>query len=280
MFLFSYVDLIVILVVVAICIAICVYLYFAYKGNPCGTCSESKRCSKSNKSKPNWVKKYHKCYGFNRIKYVFLDFNGTILDDFDLCFEILNELCRKYGVKEVDKKTYRNIFGFPVQDYYVKVGFDFNKIPYKDINIYFMGEYGKRWAKETKVFKNFAKYIKKIKADGIKVYIITATRKELLEEQLKFFEIYDLFDGFAACDNDLGKGKIEYSKDLIIEKNINVKKAVFMGDTLHDYEVATHLDMKCLLFTKGHNSKEKLKTTNSKLINSYRELYKYIEKNK
>ena len=34
-------------------------------------------------------------------KYIFLDFNGTIIDDIDLCLALLNQVLRKQGHKEV-----------------------------------------------------------------------------------------------------------------------------------------------------------------------------------
>ena len=44
------------------------------------------------------------------IKYVFFDFNGTIINDVDLCLDLLNEILRKQGNKELDIDTYKNVF--------------------------------------------------------------------------------------------------------------------------------------------------------------------------
>ena len=35
------------------------------------------------------------------IKNVFLDFNGTLIDDVDLCLKLLNDILRRQGAKEV-----------------------------------------------------------------------------------------------------------------------------------------------------------------------------------
>ena len=60
------------------------------------------------------------------------DFNGTLFDDLSESLKVLNLMLTKRGyapVETVDK--YKEIFGFPIRDYYVKAGFDFTKEPFE-----------------------------------------------------------------------------------------------------------------------------------------------------
>ena len=52
----------------------------------------------------------------NKIKYVIWDFNGTILDDLDLCVSILNSMLMKQNKPLISKNEYLDIFGFPNTD--------------------------------------------------------------------------------------------------------------------------------------------------------------------
>jgi len=52
------------------------------------------------------------------IKHVFFDFNGTIIDDVDLCLNLLNEILRNQGKPVLDLDTYKHVFKFPIKDYY------------------------------------------------------------------------------------------------------------------------------------------------------------------
>lgn len=271
------VDILVIIIISILCVAIATYLFFAYYKSPCGTCSEAKRCSRIKKSKPNWVKNYNKCYGRINIENIFLDFNGTILDDLELSYDLLCELAQIYDVEKISKKRYLELFDFPVKDYYEKAGFDFTKVNFNEAADYFISNYSKRWPKETKIFDNFVKVITKLKKEGLKIYIITASEEKLLLSQLEHFGILNLFDGYVASKDNKAKGKIEYAKDFILDNNINPKKSIMIGDTTHDYEVAKAINMRCALFLKGHNSKKRLKETKCKLLKSYNDLYKYIQ---
>ena len=65
-------------------------------------------------------------------KYVFFDFNGTLIDDCNLCLKILNWICEEYNLPNVSKRKYRSIFTFPVYNYYVALGF---KVSHEDFSI-------------------------------------------------------------------------------------------------------------------------------------------------
>ena len=64
--------------------------------------------------------------------HIIWDWNGTLLDDADWCLTIINTLLtnrKLQPIKDID--AYRDIFGFPVIDYYRRAGFDFDKEPFE-----------------------------------------------------------------------------------------------------------------------------------------------------
>ena len=125
----------------------------------------------------------------------------------------------------------------------------------------------------------FRKIITKLKKQNIKVFIITASEENLLLKQLDYFNIKDLFDGYVASKDIKANSKVENAKDFIKENNLNPRKSIMFGDTVHDALVAKEIGIKCVLFSKGHNTKKKLKDTGLLAVNSYKAFYKYIEKN-
>ncbi len=210
------------------------------------------------------------------IKNIFFDFNGTLLDDVQLTFNIENELAIKYGVPTFSMETYLNIFCFPVKDYYIKVGFDLDKIDFDILSKEFMNEFYKRFKTETKLYDGLIPFLTRLKSDGYKLYVVSATKHEDLIKQLKEKGIDMFFDDFIGSNNIQGKGKIDYALDFVKERNIDVKESVFVGDTIHDYEVGKALNMEVILVTFGHNSKELLSTVSKNLVFDYQELYKML----
>ena len=273
-------NVIAVIVVLLIVVGISLYLYFAYKDNPCGDCAEAKRCKKVRKTQPKWVKEYHKCYAQSKrnVRYIFFDWNGTVLDDVDLSYELLIELCRIYHVKEISKEEYLKCFGFPVKTHYEKLGFDFNKINYDEVSRYFIRQYESRWRKETKIYKDFKKIVRKLKKDGYKIYILTASETSLLQSQMKKFHVTDLFDGFTASDNIHAHGKIDYGREYLVKKHLIPEKALLIGDTTYDNTVAKELNMQSMLISHGHNDEETLKTTGAVVVNDFKSMYEIIKK--
>lgn len=59
------------------------------------------------------------------------DWNGTLLDDVDLCFSCINRLLVNHELQPLSTlNQYREVFTFPIEDYYKRVGFNFDKIPF------------------------------------------------------------------------------------------------------------------------------------------------------
>lgn len=51
---------------------------------------------------------------------------------------------------------------------------------------------------------------------------------------------------------------------------------VVIGDTLHDCQLANEIGADCILLSTGHQSKDDLLTTGKPVINSLKELTKYL----
>ena len=50
------------------------------------------------------------------------DFNGTLIDDLDLVIRSVNVQLGKRELPPLTLETYREVFGFPVKDYYRRIG--------------------------------------------------------------------------------------------------------------------------------------------------------------
>ena len=58
------------------------------------------------------------------------DFNGTILQDMDLGIRCTNTMLTERGLPVIPSvEAYREIFGFPIDEYYRRLGFDFVLAP-------------------------------------------------------------------------------------------------------------------------------------------------------
>ncbi|MGQ9799258.1 MAG: HAD family hydrolase [Ignavibacterium sp.] len=57
---------------------------------------------------------------------------------------------------------------------------------------------------------------------------------------------------------------------------MNREEILFIGDTLHDADVAKAMDVECILISNGHQSPEKLKANGNFVISDISELKNII----
>lgn len=214
------------------------------------------------------------------IKNIFFDFNGTILDDTQLCYDIEEEMLIKEGLPKVSLEYYLDNFGFPVINYYRQVGFDCSEANFNRLSEYFFSNYTKRQKAETKLSGDIKEILKKLKSDDYRLFILSASEEKILLRQLEELGISSYFNGIVASKNIHALGKIDYGKLYIEENHIDTNESVMIGDTYHDYEVAVALKLKPVLYSKGHNSRKVLDKTGAIIVDSFEEFYNLLKENK
>ena len=66
--------------------------------------------------------------------HIIWDFNGTIFADMDAGIVSVNKMLEERGLPIIPNiEYYRDIFDFPIIDYYRGLGFDFEKESYEDV---------------------------------------------------------------------------------------------------------------------------------------------------
>lgn len=61
-------------------------------------------------------------------KHILWDWNGTILDDATLCWELFNQSLNDHGAPAITFAEYKEIYQHPVQSMYEAAGIDFSVV--------------------------------------------------------------------------------------------------------------------------------------------------------
>ena len=209
-------------------------------------------------------------------KYIFLDFNGTVLDDIDLCLNLLNEMLYEKEKKTVTLEEYKGIFCFPIINYYKAAGFTFNGYTFEELADVFIVDYANRSLNETKIFDDLKEFVKIVNSIGYKVVICSASLKPMLINQLKHAGIYELFEDVIGLDNHFAASKLELAKEYVKNMGVDLSDSYFIGDTTHDAEVGVACGLIPLLVDRGHQNEEVLKQANSLILHSLLEVANYL----
>ena len=192
--------------------------------------------------------------------HIIWDFNGTIYDDVDACIKSANRLLGAYNLPLVDSvEQYRELFGFPIQDYYARMGFDFEKTPFAVLAPEWM-DYYFEYSTDSTAYPDISEVLDALHQKGMEQWILSASEVNMLHDQLEKLGIFSRFDGILGLDNIHAKSK----KDIgVAWKNANPNIcALMIGDTDHDAEVAAAMGVDCVLVAAGHQSRTRLEQCN------------------
>ena len=209
------------------------------------------------------------------IEYIIWDWNGTLLNDVESCIVAMNKLLTRRNLPNINIDTYRKIFGFPVQAYYEKLGFDFQKESFDIPAMEFIDEYMKL-VPHCPLFQDSIELLNWFDQNNYKQLILSAMEHEKLNELLIQKNIKRYFNNVAGLNHDYATSKIEIGYELIYEEGILPSLCCIIGDTTHDYEVANALGCECVLVCQGHQSKERLQKTGAPVLNNLWELKDFI----
>ncbi len=194
-------------------------------------------------------------------KHIIWDWNGTLLDDVQPCIDAINRMLKVRQLSCIDREQYRNIFDFPVKDYYRRLGFDLASEDWDAMAKEFHRHYhelttpiGLRFGiKET---------LGAIRDCGIPMSILSACEITILERMLKERDIRHYFDHVFGLDNLYANSKLDQGQSLIRILGLPTDEMLLIGDTNHDHEIAEQLGLHCILLDGGHQAEHRLPATN------------------
>ena len=204
-------------------------------------------------------------------KNIIWDWNGTLLNDLDVCVTAINRLLEKRNLPPISNGHYTEIFTFPVKDYYVTAGFDFSQEPFEMVAVEFMDHYF-QLVSEANLHISVNDTLLYFQKTGHEQIILSAMEQTELIKLVKSRKIESFFSHIFGIQDNLAHGKLEMARSAIVESGFDRNLTCLVGDTLHDAEVATELGINCLLIADGHQSEARLKQSGFPVIRSLGEI--------
>ena len=212
-----------------------------------------------------------------RARHVVWDWNGTLLDDLACCFAVTNQLLTEYRLPLLPNlAAYQRIFRFPVVDYYADLGFDtaaggnFESAAKRYTQLYLQE------SANCGLHSGAADVIRRLNELGLRQSVISASEQGALERQLAPFEISSWLEAAHGRPDGYASTKLDLAQNWLQRSTLNPAQVWFIGDSAHDYEVATALGANCLLFSGGHHSREHLKRLGAPVLDDLSEVVQQL----
>lgn len=211
-----------------------------------------------------------------KYEHIIWDFNGTLLNDTALCVRVMNKTLAKRNMPEITVDNYRDMFCFPVIDYYKKLGFTFENESFEKVGMEFIDNYEKEKL-SCGLNPDIYKMLELIKEKGLSQSILSAYHTDSLNSFARHLKIDSFFDTIIGLDNHYASSKVHLGTNWLKNNHIEPKKVLMIGDTVHDVEVAKAMGIDVVLYPYGHQSKEILTTCGAKILEDFKQIADIIE---
>ena len=192
------------------------------------------------------------------IKQILWDWNGTLLDDLHYGMEVRNRVFPHFHLPTINSiEEYHAQFTFPIRLYYERAGVtDDIFVPVAHA---WMDEYVRGFA-TVPLHEDARQTIRRFAQAGLAQAVLSASKLDLLREQIAQFGIQDSFAAILGLGDIYAGSKEEIGRSYLQGCGFAPGETCMIGDTLHDAEVAAAIGAKCILVARGHQSRETLLT--------------------
>ncbi len=203
-----------------------------------------------------------------RYSHIIWDWNGTLLNDIWLSVEVINSVAQKYNLKKISQEEYQENFSFPVINFYNYMGFDFTRTTFEEISIEYVDMYNAR-RHECSLHDGARDFLETAKNSGISQSVLSAYRKDFLNQIITHHNIEKYFDFVSGLDDVFAASKLELGLSHIEKINVPKSQILMIGDTLHDLEVAHAMGVDCILMSHGHHSHKRLEENSAPVVETF-----------
>lgn len=182
-------------------------------------------------------------------KFILFDFDGVIVDTFNLCLEIN----RKLHDEPLSEEEYRVQFEGNIFDYLKTINKGAKK---KGVNFF---DYYNPELMNLEPVPEMVDVIISL-ADSYRLVVISSTINSPIQAYLKKYNLLQYFDKVFGAD--VHKSKVEKIKMVFNEYNLQPSDCIFITDTLGDMREAAKMNVQSIGVTWGYHRNDRLEQGN------------------
>lgn len=206
-----------------------------------------------------------------QIEHIVFDWNGTLLDDIELAVTSVNLCARRFDVTSVTRERYREAFHFPIASFYAELGFDLERTPFADVVKIYLAHFDANVA-QCPLHDGVLALLDAAAEAGVGVSVLSASHCDVLTQTLEAKRLLPRFAHVVGLTHNLATSKTAEAALLQARLGGDPARTLFVGDTLHDCEVAHAAGWTPLLVSTGHQTAERLLSTGATVLSGLGEL--------
>jgi len=197
---------------------------------------------------------------------VIFDWDGTLVDSIDWIVTCLSKAAETCGCEVPKNQMLKDTIGLSIER---TMGRLFPKITPQikaQLISYYRQEYLSKQITKDDLFVGVNEMLIELKQKGYQLAVATGKSRLELDKAMEGTGLFDLFNSTRAADQTASKPQPDMLDEIIEETGVSRKRAVMVGDSIHDMEMAINAEIAMIAVSCGANTYAQLQQFNP-LIN-------------
>ena len=204
---------------------------------------------------------------------IIFDWDGTLMDSVDRIVSSMISATKVLSLPEPEAEQVKNLIGISLPQIMKILYPQSSKQQVNDLIAEYKIQYRTKDATPTPLFDNAEVLLAKLRDKGKLLAVATGKGRNGLERVWQMTNTKHYFHSSRCSDETKSKPDPEMLHQLLHELSIPVEKAIMIGDTSHDLEMAKQAGMASIGITHGvHPTAVLAKYQPKKIVNSLAEL--------
>jgi len=182
---------------------------------------------------------------------IIFDWDGTLVDSQAQIINCMSEAFVKVGLNQPDPAAVRHIIGLSLEAAASRLAPDSNGSTIEAlVNAYREFAFANS-EHSTQLFEGVKPGLRALKHQGYYLAVATGKGRRSLDAALDTTELADVFDITRCADETSSKPDPMMLHEILIDLDMDPERAVMVGDTSYDIEMANNIGMDSIAVTYG-----------------------------
>jgi phosphoglycolate phosphatase len=193
---------------------------------------------------------------------IIFDWDGTLVDSIDWIVHCLKKAAKVHGCAIPEEQAAKNIIGLSLQKAMQILFPELDKKMQEQFIASYSQEFFSKQITQKDLFSGVNDMLQKFKQKGYLMAVATGKNSTGLHRAMQGTELNDFFNTTRCADQTSSKPHPAMLEEILKETGVGKQRAVMVGDSVHDMQMAKNAGISCIAVSCGANTTAQLQHYN------------------
>ncbi len=189
---------------------------------------------------------------------IIFDWDGTLVDSIDWIVQCLQAAAEEHHFKVPDEHAAKNTIGLSIQQSMATLFPGLDEKTQQQLSSSYSQKFFSQNIDKKHLFAGVEKMLSTLKHNGYQLAIATGKTREGLDWAMQGTGLSHYFDITRCADESASKPQPLMLEQIIKEMDVEREKALMIGDSVHDIQMANNANIAAIAVSCGANSEAEL----------------------